>query len=166
MELFRSNRYVLCLAASVAFFPGYVSAQDSVLKQVVTPADEQVSVKGPEQFFSGDVSVRMLFGPKEQASYSSAYVTFQPGARSNWHTHPVGQHLIVVEGIGLTGTEDGTVVEIRPNDVVWCPPGVKHWHGARADTAMTHMTVTGELDGRNVEWMEPVTDAQYNAHNH
>ena len=88
-------------------------------------------------------------------------MTFEPGARSHWHTHPAGQHLVVISGAGLTGTADGHVEEIKAGDVVWCPPQIKHWHGAAPKTAMTHMALTGALDGRNVEWMEPVTDEQY-----
>lgn len=99
----------------------------------------------------------------EGITASGAYVTFEPGARSNWHTHPAGQRLVVTAGVGLVQEWGKPVVEIHPGDVVWCPPGIKHWHGASAKIAMTHLAVTGMKDGNNVEWMEPVTDAQYNA---
>ena len=87
--------------------------------------------------------------------------TFEPGARSNWHTHPTGQHLIVTSGVGWTQEWHGPIVEIRAGDVVWCPPGVKHWHGATPTTAMTHLALTGTVGGKNVEWLEKVTDEQY-----
>ena len=90
-------------------------------------------------------------------------VTFEPGARSAWHTHPAGQRLVVISGVGLTQEWGKPVQVIRPGDVVWCPPGVKHWHGAASATAMTHLAVTGTVDGKNVKWMEKVSDEQYNA---
>jgi quercetin dioxygenase-like cupin family protein len=92
---------------------------------------------------------------------SCAYVTFEPGARSHWHTHPLGQTLVVTAGCGWTQCEGEPIVEIRAGDVIWCPPGHKHWHGASATTSMTHMAIQEALDGRNVVWMEPVTDEQY-----
>ena len=94
---------------------------------------------------------------------SGALVTFEPGARSAWHTHPAGQRLIIVSGVGLTQEWGKGVQEFHPGDVVVCPPGVKHWHGAASTTAMTHLAVTGTVGGKNVEWMEKVTDVQYNA---
>jgi quercetin dioxygenase-like cupin family protein len=90
-------------------------------------------------------------------------VTFEPGSRSAWHTHPAGQRLVVKSGVGLTQEWGKPTQAIRPGDVVWCPPGVKHWHGASPTTAMTHLAVTGTEDGKNVTWMEKVTDEQYNA---
>jgi quercetin dioxygenase-like cupin family protein len=90
-----------------------------------------------------------------------ASVTFEPGARSNWHTHPLGQTLIVTAGCGWTQCAGEPIVEIRAGDVIWCPPGHKHWHGATATTAMTHIAIQEALDGKNVEWMEAVSDAQY-----
>ena len=112
---------------------------------------------------SGNVRHDPLFSPNEAAPYSVSYVTFEPGARSFWHTHPAGQRLVVVSGSGLTGTWDGRVEEIKAGDVVWCPPDIKHWHGASPTTAMTHMALTGMKDGKNVTWMEEVSDQQYNA---
>lgn len=118
---------------------------------------------GPEQNFTGRVRVDPLFAATAEVNASGAYVTFEPGARSAWHTHPAGQRLVVVSGVGLTQEEGGPVQEIRPGDVIVCPPGVKHWHGASPATAMTHLTVTGVVDGRSVEWMEKVSDEQYRA---
>lgn len=122
----------------------------------------QYSAQGPSEFFTGQVRIDPLFTAKESFPVGGAYVTFEPGARSFWHTHPAGQHLVVVSGVGRTGTADGQVEEIKAGDVVWCPPQVKHWHGATPNTAMTHLALTGALDGQNVQWLEPVADEQYN----
>jgi quercetin dioxygenase-like cupin family protein len=138
-----------------------LAADKSAGSQTVSVAGAQPSVKGPAEYFTGSVRIDPLFAPKDTAPFSGAYVTFEPGARSHWHTHPAGQHLVVTSGVGWTGTRGGPVVEIRAGDVVWCPPGVKHWHGATPTTAMTHMALTGTVDGRNVEWMERVSDEQY-----
>ena len=115
-----------------------------------------------ELITTGRVRVDPLFPASDAINASAAYVTFEPGARSNWHTHPCGQQLIVVSGVGLTGVWDGPVVEIRAGDVITCPVGVKHWHGASPMTAMTHIAVTGYQGESAVNWMEPVTDEQYN----
>lgn len=131
--------------------------------QVFFPDGSQQSFKGPAEYFTGDVQVEMLFPANETAHYSGAYVTFAPGARTAWHLHPAGQHMVVTSGVGLTGTWDGPVVETKEGDTVWCPPGVKHWHGASPGSTMTHLVVTGELDGENVVWKEKVTDEQYSA---
>jgi quercetin dioxygenase-like cupin family protein len=124
-------------------------------------AGSQASIKGPADWFTGNVRIDMLNNPPAPARASSAYVTFEPGARTAWHTHPLGQTLVVVSGCGWTQCEGGSIVEIRPGDVIWCPPGHRHWHGATSTTAMTHMAITEALDGKNVEWMEKVTDAEY-----
>ena len=129
--------------------------------QTVVRNGSQTSFAGSDQYFTGNVKVDMLFAPTKELPASGAYVTFEPGARSAWHTHPAGQTLIVTSGIGLTQEWGGPVVEIRPGDVVKCPVGVKHWHGARPDSAMTHMAITGDADGKNVVWMEKVSDEQY-----
>ena len=112
-------------------------------------AGSQPSIKGPAEWFTGTVRIDPLNAPPEPARVSCAAVTFEPGARTAWHTHPLGQTLIV------------TAVEIRAGDVVWCPPGHRHWHGASPITAMTHIAIQEALDGRNVEWAEHVSDAQY-----
>jgi quercetin dioxygenase-like cupin family protein len=119
------------------------------------------SQKGPEDWFTGTVRVDPLFQAPEPARASGAYVTFEPGARTAWHTHPLGQTLIVTAGLGWVQREGGSVEEIRPGDVVWFPPGLKHWHGASATTAMTHIAIQETLNGKNVEWMEKVRDDQY-----
>ncbi|MEJ2645044.1 MAG: carboxymuconolactone decarboxylase family protein [Gammaproteobacteria bacterium] len=131
--------------------------------QILFPAGSQQPFKGPEEFFTGDVKVDPLFPGNDTAHYSGAYVTFQPGARTAWHLHPAGQHMIVTRGVALTGTRDGKVIEFREGETVWCPANIDHWHGATPDAAMTHLVVTGSRDGENVVWKEKVTDAQYHA---
>src|SRR5205814_10521271 len=117
--------------------------------------------QGPGRILHGNVRVDPLFAAKDTAPYSGAYVTFEPCARSAWHTHPAGQHLIVTSGVGWTQELGGLTLEIRAGDVIWCPPGVKHWHGATPTTAMTHIALTGTVGGKNVEWLEKVSDEQY-----
>jgi quercetin dioxygenase-like cupin family protein len=119
------------------------------------------SGKGPEAWFTGTVRVDPMFQVGDPARVSGGHVTFEPGARSAWHTHPLGQTLIVTSGLGWAQCEGGPIEEIRPGDVIWFPPGEKHWHGATATTAMTHIAVTESLNGKNVDWMEKVSDDQY-----
>ncbi len=125
------------------------------------PAGSQQSFKGPEAYFTGDVRVDMLFPGNDTAHYSGAYVTFQPGARTAWHLHPAGQHMIVTDGVALTGTRDGKIIEFEEGETVWCPPDIDHWHGATPEKPMTHLVITGSKDGENVVWKEKVTDEQY-----
>ncbi len=143
---------------------GLCAGQALAGEQIIYPAGVQASFDGPEKFFTGTVRVQPVFPENDTAHYSGAYVTFAPGARTAWHRHPAGQHIIVTSGIGLTGTEDGTVVEVKAGDALWCPPGVKHWHGAAPNSAMTHFVVTASRDGKNVEWLEKVSDEQYHGH--
>jgi quercetin dioxygenase-like cupin family protein len=131
------------------------------LEQAIVRAGSQPSTQAPEQNFTGKVRVEPLFQANESAPYSGAYVTFDPGARSAWHVHPAGQRLVVTAGTGRTGTWGGRAVEIKAGDVVWCPPGVKHWHGAAPDASMTHLAISGVKDGKTVEWMEKVSDDEY-----
>jgi quercetin dioxygenase-like cupin family protein len=131
--------------------------------QQISRAGSQASVAGPEQFFTGRVRVDPVWPANAHINASGGMVTFEPGARSAWHTHPAGQRLLVVSGVGLTQEWGKPIQEIRAGDTVWCPPGVKHWHGAAPTTAMSHLAVTVTLDGKNVEWMEKVSDEQYNA---
>lgn len=123
----------------------------------------QPSGKGPAECFSGAVRVDPLFGPPEPARVAGALVTFEPRARTAWHTHPLGQTLIVTAGLGWVQREGGLVEEIRPGDVVWFEPSEKHWHGATATTGMSHLAIQEKLDGSVVAWMEHVTDEQYPA---
>ena len=119
------------------------------------------SGKGPEAYFTGTVRVDPIFQAGDPARVSGGHVTFEPGARSAWHTHPLGQTLIVTSGLGWAQSEGGPIEEIRPGDVIWFPPGEKHWHGAAPTTAMTHIAVTEFLNDKNVDWMEKVSDEQY-----
>ena len=121
----------------------------------------QPSGKGPAAYFTGTVRVDPLFEAPEPARARGASVTFEPGARTAWHTHPLGQTLIVTAGCGLVQCWGGAIAEIRPGDVIWFPPGEKHWHGATATTAMTHIAIQEQLNGKTVDWMEQVSDEQY-----
>lgn len=127
----------------------------------ITRAGSQASGKGPAANFTGAVRVDPLAQAPAPARTGAAYVTFEPGARSAWHSHPLGQTLVVTAGVGRVQQWGGEVQEIRPGDVVWTPPGVKHWHGAAPETAMTHIAIQESLDGKPVDWMEKVSDAQY-----
>ena len=119
--------------------------------------------KGPAEYFTGTVRIDPLFQAHDPARALGASVTFEPGARTAWHTHPLGQTLIVTAGCGLVQRWGGPIEEIRPGDVVWIPPGEKHWHGATATTAMTHIAIQEQLDGKSADWMEQVSDEQYQA---
>lgn len=154
--------HVVSVSFAVAL-AGYSVAKDAdTVSQQISRAGSQSSIRGPADFFTGNARIDPLFPSNSTAQYSGAYVTFEPGARSAWHIHPAGQHIIVTSGVGRTGVWGGPVEVIRAGDVIWCPPGVMHWHGASPSTAMTHIVVTGYLDDRNVEWHEKVTDEQYN----
>jgi quercetin dioxygenase-like cupin family protein len=119
------------------------------------------SGKGPAEYFTGAVRVDPLFEAPEPARVRGAHVAFEPGARTAWHTHPLGQTLIVTSGLGWVQREGGPIEEIRPGDVIWFPPDEKHWHGATATTGMSHFAIQEALNGSTVEWMEKVSDAQY-----
>ena len=121
------------------------------------------SAKGAADYFTGAVRIDPLFEAPEPARARGASVTFEPGARTAWHTHPLGQTLIVLSGSGWAQREGGPVEEIRPGDVIWFPPGEKHWHGATPATAMTHIAIQEQLEGKAAEWLEPVSDEQYQA---
>ena len=139
-----------------------VSAVDAQpAEQALYPAGSQQSFNGPEKYFTGDVQVDMLFPGNDIAHYSGAYVTFAPGARTAWHLHPAGQHMIVTSGIGLTGTRDGKIIKFKTGDALWCPPNIDHWHGATPDGPMTHLVITGSKDDKNVVWKEKVSDTVY-----
>ena len=122
----------------------------------------QPSTKGQADYFTGNVRIDPLFQAHDPARAVGASVTFEPGARTAWHTHPLGQTLIVTAGCGLVQRwDDDFIKEIHPGDVVWIPPGEKHWHGATATTAMTHIAIQEQLDGKTADWMEKVSDEQY-----
>jgi quercetin dioxygenase-like cupin family protein len=157
----RHLRY-LGLLLPLFTFSTWAAEQDILAS--IAPAGSQNAVYGPVENFTGRVRVDPLFKADTDIDVSGAYVTFEPGARSAWHSHPAGQRLIVTSGVGLTQQEGQPVQVIRPGDVVSCPPGVKHWHGAAPGSAMTHLAITGIVEGKSVNWMEKVTDEQYHAH--
>ena len=121
----------------------------------------QPSQRGPDSWFTGQVRIDPLHTAVEPARMAAATVTFEPGARTAWHTHPLGQTLIIVSGTGWVQREGGPVEEVKPGDVVWFSPGLKHWHGATQQNAMTHIAIQEALGGETVDWLEKVTDAQY-----
>lgn len=127
----------------------------------INRAGSQPSTRASGDWFTGMVRIDPLFQASSPARVASAKVTFEPGARTAWHTHPLGQTLIVTDGVGRAQRDGGPIEEIRPGDIVWFPPGEKHWHGATPKTAMTHIAIQEALDGKAVEWMEKVTDEQY-----
>jgi quercetin dioxygenase-like cupin family protein len=126
-------------------------------------AGSQASTRGPAEYFTGTVRVDPLFTAPDPARVAGAQVTFEPGARTAWHTHPLGQTLIVTSGFGRAQRWGGPIEEIRPGDVVWFSPGEKHWHGASPTTAMTHIAIQEKLEGKFVDWLEQVSDQQYGA---
>ena len=121
----------------------------------------QPSAQGAADYFTGTVRIDPLFDVADPARHFGAYVTFEPGARTAWHTHPLGQTLVVTAGCGRAQRWGGPIEEIRPGDVVWFPPGEKHWHGAAPTTAMTHMAIVEKLDSQTADWLEKVSDEQY-----
>ena len=121
----------------------------------------QPSKQGPAEYFTGTVRIDSPFKADEPGRLSGAFVTFEPGARTNWHTHPLGQTLLVMAGLGWVQREGEPKEEIRPGDTVWFAPGEKHWHGATPHTAMTHIAIVEKLDGKDADWLGPVTDEQY-----
>ena len=129
----------------------------------ITRSGSQPSGKGPAEYFTGVVRVDPVFQAPNPARVSGASVTFEPGARTAWHTHPLGQTLIVIAGSGSVQREGGSIEEIHPGDVIWFPPGEKHWHGASPTTAMTHIAIQEQLNGKAVDWLEKVSDEQYGA---
>lgn len=127
----------------------------------ITRSGSQPSVKGQTEYFTGSVRIDPLFDAPEPARVFGVSVTFEPGARTAWHTHPLGQTLIVTTGFGWAQRWGGPIEEIRPGDVIWFPPGEKHWHGATPTTAMTHIAIVEKLDGKSADWMEKIADEQY-----
>ena len=159
-----TRRFALSAAAAVVWLPiartwGAVTGGIMEIKR----SGSQPSVKGPAEWFTGTVRIDPLFDPPAPARTTGASVTFEPGARTAWHTHPLGQTLIVTSGVGRVQRWGGPIEEIRPGDVVWFAPGEKHWHGAAPTTAMTHTAIHEKLDGKVVDWLEHVTQEQYEA---
>jgi quercetin dioxygenase-like cupin family protein len=145
----------LCALALLAATPGYAQTMK------VAPNGSRQTFLGPQKYFTGTVMVTMYFGATKHTRATGALVTFLPGARSAWHSHPAGQFLIVTRGVGWVQEWNGEKREIKPGDVIWTPPNVKHWHGATDKTGMSHIAIQEMVDGKNVEWMEKVTTKQY-----
>lgn len=164
MNAYTTLLLVCCIVTLAFAVPSKaVAASPESPVQTIIHNGSQPSAKGPAEFFTGTVRIDYLFPATAPTQASGAYVTFEPGARSAWHVHPVGQKLIVTAGRGLTQQWGGLVHELHAGDVLICPAKVKHWHGASPTTAMTHIAITEEQNGKNVEWMEKVTDAQYSS---
>ena len=157
--------FLILTAFALTVFTGVFAeasaAEENKAGQVIYRAGTQASVKGSPDIFTGNVRVDPLYPAGNGMRSIGGSVTFEPGARSNWHIHPVGQALIVTSGVGLTQEWGKSIREIRAGDVVGCPAGVKHWHGAWPNSAMTHIAVTEDKDGSCVQWLEKVTDEQY-----
>ena len=151
----------LAVPAAIRAQPGASLTQDQKFNMEIKRIGSQPSSKGPEDWFTGTVRIDPLFQANAPARTSGASVTFEPGARTAWHTHPLGQTLIVTAGCGWVRREGAPVEEIHPGDVISIPPGEKHWHGAAPTTAMTHIAIQEALDGKVVDWMEKVSDEQY-----
>lgn len=152
------NVFKLMLGASLLISSSLFAAETT---QEFHPRSEKPVVAGPADFFTGSVRVQEMTRSNDTTHYGTGFVTFPAGARSAWHTHPAGQTLLVVSGTCWTQVWNGEKTVAQAGDVIWCPAGVKHWHGASPDGEMTHFTITGMKDGKNVEWLEKVTDEQY-----
>ena len=163
MKLLNATALTLCLLAWTSAQTNQTGSSMDQQTIKITRNGTLMSQQGPAENFTGLVSVQYLVQPKSPARTSSALVTFQPGARTAWHTHPLGQVLIVTAGTGRVQRWGDPVDEIRQGDVIWIPPGQKHWHGASPTSAMSHIAIVEALDGKSVDWMEKVSDQQYSA---
>ncbi len=157
-----TRRRALASFGAAALMPIVANAASKEQSSMrITRSGESPSQKGPAEYFTGQVRIDSRFSTTAPARTGGGTVTFEPGARTAWHTHPLGQTLLITSGVGWVQIEAGPKEEVRPGDIVWFPPGVKHWHGATAATAMSHIAIAEALDGKSVDWMEKVTDAQY-----
>jgi quercetin dioxygenase-like cupin family protein len=159
----RRRRVAFAVPAILGAGAGSAVLREELTMQIKR-SGSQPSGKGPAEWFTGSVRIDPLFEAPAPARARGASVTFEPGARTAWHTHPLGQTLIVTAGVGCAQRDGGPIEEIRPGDVVWFPPNEKHWHGATPATAMTHIAIQEALDGKAVDWMEKVSDEQYRGH--
>jgi quercetin dioxygenase-like cupin family protein len=162
------RQVIVATAGFAAFVATSANAENSNVQRRSSDMDMDIkrngsrpSAKGSPDWFTGSVRVDPLFQAPDPARVGGGQVTFEPGARTAWHTHPLGQTLIITAGLGWVQREGGPIEEVRPGDVVWFPPGLKHWHGASSTTAMTHIAIQESLNGKNVDWMEKVSDEQY-----
>lgn len=151
----------VALLAFLSAGQAYAQSSPAEAPIEITTLAERPAQAGPAEYFSGTALIYPLFDPAGARTFGSADVTFFPSARTNWHSHPAGQTLIVTEGVGWVQARGGERREIRAGDVVWTPPGVEHWHGGTAEHAMTHTALQGAVEGEVVTWMGPVSDAEY-----
>jgi quercetin dioxygenase-like cupin family protein len=151
----------IAVQATTRAHAGVSHSQHREVHMQISKSGSQPSRKGPADWFTGAVRIDPLFQPNAPARAAGASVTFEPGARTAWHTHPLGQTLIITAGCGWVQREGGLIEEVHPGDVVWFPPGIKHWHGATPTTPMTHIAIQEQLDGKVVDWLEHVSDEQY-----
>ena len=164
LSLFAWGYAQTCLAADPAPDAAAAPAPGHGVQTIqITRRGSQPSRQGAPEYFTGSVRIQPLFQAKDTSRTSGSSVTFEPGARTAWHTHPVGQTLIVTAGIGRVQRWGGPVEEIRPGDVVWIPGGLKHWHGASPTTGMTHISIVEQFEGKSADWLEPVSDTEYRA---
>lgn len=159
MKLTTTLATIAAAAASLSLYNATPAGADEAME--ISPDETRPATAGPADTFTGQVSVKPLFNPNAVRNTGGAEVTFTPGARSAWHTHPAGQTLIVTAGTGWIQQWGGQKQAIKPGDVIWTPPGVKHWHGATDASTMTHIAIQDSVDGRPVDWLEHVTDEQY-----
>jgi len=164
-QFLKTSAVALALSSSLGLSARAASKNEikkgNHMKTQITRIGSQSSIEGPSDWFTGKVRIDPLFNAEDPARTSASKVTFDPGARTDWHTHPLGQTLIITDGCGWVQEEGHPIQEVRPGDVVWFPPQVKHWHGAAAETGMTHIAIHEALDGKVVDWMEKVSDLQY-----
>jgi quercetin dioxygenase-like cupin family protein len=157
-----SNRaFCTALATALVAAAGPASAAQGDTGMEITRKADQQSTQGPSEYFTGEATITGMFSREDPSRLTGAIVRFEPGARTAWHSHPLGQTLIVTEGVGWTQVEGGPKYEFEAGDIMWCPPDRKHWHGATPHEAMTHIALQEALDGENVTWMEHVTDEEY-----
>jgi quercetin dioxygenase-like cupin family protein len=163
MKVLATAAVSLSLLAPASAHAGQASASpgEGARNIGIVPNGSRPSAKGPAENFTGSVRLDPLFAPTEHTRASGGHVSFEPGARSAWHSHPAGQTLVVTSGTGWVQEWDGEKREIRPDDVIWTPPGVKHWHGATATNGMSHVAIQKGVGGKSVDWMEQVGDEQY-----
>jgi quercetin dioxygenase-like cupin family protein len=163
MRLITRRRMLATTAGAAALAATAPPAESTQRRPImeITRAGSQPSQKGPAEYFTGAVRVDSRFAGRAPARVGGGIVTFEPGARTAWHTHPLGQTLIVTSGRGWVQADGGAKQEVLPGDIVWFAPGERHWHGATATVAMSHIAIAEALDGKTVDWMEKVTDAQY-----
>jgi quercetin dioxygenase-like cupin family protein len=159
----KSIIYIFTIILTVNQLQGKTMNEEQRVSKVETRASINISKSDFKQYFSGgEVRLDMLYSQSDAKTHGGAYVTFEPGARTNWHAHPAGQHIIVTSGVGYYQAWGESIQVIKAGDVVWVPIGLKHWHGASKDIAMTHLVVTGaDENGKNADWLEPVSDEQY-----